>query len=146
MEKRKYRTYTDDQIRIESSKVTSMAQLLKALGLRGVGGNYDNMRKHLQRLNLLCEHWRGQAWNKNQQLKPWSEYSKVSALKPHLIQKRGHRCEKCGLSEWNEKPIPLEVEHINGNRTDNTEQNLLILCCNCHAQTETWRGRKNRGL
>jgi Zn finger protein HypA/HybF involved in hydrogenase expression len=71
-------------------------------------------------------------------------------LGPHkeiLIQERGHKCEGCGLAEWRSQPITLELEHINGNRTDNTRENLQILCPNCHSQTQTWRGRNmNTGV
>lgn len=53
-----------------------------------------------------------------------------------------HRCEICGLAEWNSLPIPIELDHINGNNKDNHLENLRVLCCNCHAQTDNWRGRK----
>lgn len=53
-----------------------------------------------------------------------------------------HKCEICNLSQWNGLPIPLELDHINGNKKDNRLENLRILCCNCHAQTSNWRGRK----
>lgn len=146
MSKRKYRNYTDNDVIEASAKVHSMAELLRVLDLKIVGGNYSHMRKTLQRLQLKCEHWTGKAWNKNQQLKEWSKYSKVESIKPHLIRERGHKCEKCCHSEWNQQPIPLEVEHTNGDRTDHSKDNLLLLCCNCHAQTSTWRGRKNHKI
>ncbi len=41
----------------------------------------------------------------------------------------------------NGRPIPLELDHINGRRDDNRLDNLRILCPNCHAQTETYRGK-----
>jgi len=49
----------------------------------------------------------------------------------------------CGLTEWNNKPISLELDHINGINNDNRLENLRIICPNCHAQTPTYRGRKN---
>ena len=52
-----------------------------------------------------------------------------------------HQCEVCGLIEWMDKPIPLEVNHINGNKHDNRLENLEIICPNCHAQTDTYRGK-----
>ena len=139
---RNYRNYTDKQIEEYSSEVTSMGQLLRKLGLKVAGGNFNNMRKTLQRLNLDCSHWTGQAWNKGKQTKDWSEYNKLESLKPHLIKERGHKCEECFLEAWRGVPVPLEVEHLNADRTDNRKDNLKLLCCNCHALTPTWRGRK----
>ena len=54
---------------------------------------------------------------------------------------RGWQCECCKNVEWNGRPIPLEVHHINGDNTDNRLENLQILCPNCHALTENWRGK-----
>jgi hypothetical protein len=52
------------------------------------------------------------------------------------------RCEHCGLTEWNGQRLPLELHHINGDGLDNRLGNLLILCPNCHSQTDTWGGKK----
>ena len=51
------------------------------------------------------------------------------------------KCERCGLSEWNDLPIPLELHHKDGNRFNHNFDNLEILCLNCHAQTETFRAK-----
>jgi hypothetical protein len=50
-------------------------------------------------------------------------------------------CECCGLSEWNGLPIPLELNHIDGDRHNHLIKNLEIICPNCHAQTPTYRAR-----
>ena len=57
---------------------------------------------------------------------------------------RERKCENCGRVEWNGKPIPLELHHIDGDTTNNTDSNLQILCPNCHAQTDNYRGRKKK--
>jgi len=78
--------------------------------------------------------------------KQWFEkrnYENVhwTTLRKYLKEDVGH-CECCGLDSWMDKVIPLEVHHKNGNNKDNTRENLVVLCCNCHAQTDNWKGRK----
>jgi Zn finger protein HypA/HybF involved in hydrogenase expression len=93
-------------------------------------------------LKINTDHWTGSAWNKDQQLKDYSDYTKVSNLKPHLIKQRGHKCEECKRTKWFNKPITLEIHHNNGDRTNNSENNLTLLCPNCHSYTDRWRNRK----
>lgn len=64
-------------------------------------------------------------------------------LRVRLIQEgvKLHKCECCGNNEWMGQPISLEVDHINGVSNDHRLENLKILCPNCHAQTETYRGK-----
>ena len=140
---RHYRKYTDKDVISSSKKVKSLGSLLRCLNLKVAGGNYANMKRTLQRLDVDCSHWTGQAWNKDQRTKDWSDYKKVKQLKRHLIKERGHKCEECKFEKWLKQIIPLEVDHIDGDRTNNKEDNLKLLCCNCHALTPTWRGRNN---
>lgn len=135
----KYREYTDEDIIEKSKEVTSIAQLLKALNLKTAGGNYANIKRNLQRLKIDTSHWTGKSWNKDKQLKDWSQYTRTTAIRKHLINTRGNTCECCGLSIWLDKPITLEVHHINGDRTNNNSDNLQLLCPNCHSLTTTWR-------
>lgn len=63
-----------------------------------------------------------------------------------LIEKRGHRCEACGLDMWMGRPIPIELHHVDGNTDNNKENNLQLLCPNCHAQqAETHKSRNKNG-
>ena len=52
-----------------------------------------------------------------------------------------HRCERCGLTTWLDEPIPLELHHKDGNRNNNTLENYELLCPNCHAFTDSYRGK-----
>jgi 5-methylcytosine-specific restriction endonuclease McrA len=44
----------------------------------------------------------------------------------------------CDITEHNGKPITLQIDHIDGDRENNTFENLRFICPNCHSQTETW--------
>jgi hypothetical protein len=141
---RQYRKYSDDQVIKAAKEVKSIAGLLKKLGLKPVGGNYANIKRILQRLEIDTSHFTGQGWNKDQQLKDWSQYSRARNCKSHLIKTRSHQCEICKSKEWMDHKIPLEVHHIDGDRTNNNYSNLQLLCPNCHAQTDNYRNKKRK--
>lgn len=66
-------------------------------------------------------------------------------LKNELIQLRGNKCEICGLSVWNDQPIPLEAHHIDGDRCNNNLDNLQLLCPNCHTLTPNYGSKNKKG-
>lgn len=55
-----------------------------------------------------------------------------------------YKCECCGISDWNNKPIRLQLHHKNGNPTDNSLDNLEVLCPNCHTQTDNYGSKNTR--
>lgn len=85
-------------------------------------------------------------WNKHnmENMISGGKLIKSTTLRKYYVSIRGHKCEECKNTEWNEKPIPLNAHHINGNTCDNRPENVKILCPNCHAQTPNYCS-KNRG-
>lgn len=67
----------------------------------------------------------------------------TSKLKRRLIAEgvKENRCEICGINSWNGKELHLELHHIDGNRNNHSLDNLMLLCPNCHSQTDTFRAR-----
>lgn len=58
-----------------------------------------------------------------------------------VIEEQQNKCLICNLSEWNNIPLTLEVDHIDGDNNNNARDNLRGLCPNCHSTTHTWRGK-----
>lgn len=148
----KYKNYTEQQL-IEAVKNSiSIAQVIKKLGLIPAGGNYNTINNAIKILKLDTKHFLGKAINKGQKFghkRHINDYLlnkfKISSynLKKRLINEKllQSKCYKCHNTEWNNQPIPLELEHIDGNNQNNNLENLTLLCPNCHAQTSTYRGK-----
>tara|TARA_Y100001938_G_scaffold147595_1_gene229135 strand:+ start:801 stop:1262 length:462 start_codon:yes stop_codon:yes gene_type:complete len=149
----KPRTYTDEQF-IEAVKTSmSYRQVLYKLGLKQAGGNYAVMKNRIKDMGLDTSHMTGQAHLKGkththnkrpiEELLVENSNYQSHKLKLRLISEglKQHKCECCGITEWNGQPAPIELDHIDGNRHNNTIENLRILCPNCHAQTDTYRGK-----
>jgi Zn finger protein HypA/HybF involved in hydrogenase expression len=64
-------------------------------------------------------------------------YSKLRAF---VLAKgfKENKCEECGITEWNGKPLVIQLHHKDGNRKNSKLENLKMACPNCHSQTETW--------
>lgn len=140
------------------SKSKSIRQVLAQLGLKPAGGNYEQVKKYISLYRINTTHFTGQAWNKGKRgikrsqtplsniLKKESPYQSYK-LKKRLIQEglKKAACELCG---WSKKcldgRIPVELDHINGDRHDNRLENLRVLCPNCHSLQPTHRGKNKR--
>lgn len=74
------------------------------------------------------------------------QYSISNHLRRYLLEKYNYKCSICGWSQENPYThnIPLEIEHVDGNYQNNSEDNLTVLCPNCHSLTATYKGA-NRG-
>jgi len=151
------KTWTNEQLIKAVPNNISIAGILKELNLKPIGGNYKTVQKHIKTLGLDISHLKGQGylkgkkhnWTKKALLKDIlienSPYGYTSHLSKKLV-KEGilhYHCQKCGLSDWNNEPISLHLDHINGNNIDNRLENLRLLCPNCHSQTETYCRSKN---
>jgi len=137
------------------AKSSSVRQSLEKLGLREAGGNYVQFARYVHLFHIDTSHFTGKGWSKDKKI-PREPIYKLEELlvsngsfQSHKLKNRlicsglkEQKCEECG---WAAKSpdgrIPVELDHINGDRFDNRIENLRILCPNCHSLKPTHRGR-----
>ena len=121
-----------------------------------LGMNYKTLCFHAKRLACFKSNQSGKGLTKTQKENVISlseifegKYNYQShKLRKRLLKEsiKVHQCESCNLSEWLQKPIPLELHHKDGNRYNNQLENLMLLCPNCHAFTENYRAKNIKNL
>ena len=103
--------------------------------------------KKISKRNVYCDNKCQMQYQYKTITKPRVELGVITertTLKRYIKEERGHCCEQCDRDTWMGKPLPLELDHINGDASNNFPSNIQLICPNCHSITETWKG-KNRG-
>lgn len=118
------------------------AECLDKMQLVKAGGNFKNLQRNIDKFGIDTSHMLGQAHNRGKKIKSFQNLIKPDSIKKRLLLEIEHQCQKCKNTTWNNIPITLELEHIDGNNRNNSRENLTLLCPNCHSQTPTWRNRK----
>ena len=152
--KKRKRSWTDAELTAAVKTSSSIRAVLIKIGLVPAGGNYRQVSESIKELGLDTKHFTGMGWRKNRTF----DFIPQRALKDILVKhsdfqsfklkKRlfveGLKTPKCELCDWAEVAqdgrIPVELDHINGDRFDNRLENLRILCPNCHSLQPTHRG------
>jgi hypothetical protein len=151
---RRLSSVSDEVLTEAVAKSRTSADVLRPLGISVNGSGYRDLRKRILTLNLDTSHFWGSGWrvgntNASFKARPLDEYLvavrtvQTAKIRRRLIAEglKEARCEACGGTRWQGGLIPLELDHINGDRLDNRLCNLRLVCPNCHAATDTYRGR-----
>ena len=140
-----------DELKLWITECYTIADVCRKLELVPYGENYARVKKIIEDNKIDTSHFRKGPWNKGKKIKaaagqtlPLEEllvenspHVNTNKLKKRLwkVGLKEQKCEICGYTE------NLELHHINGQPTDNRLKNLQILCPNCHAKTENFRGK-----
>jgi hypothetical protein len=131
---------------------SSYKDVLSHFGLENKGNNFKTLRKRMIEDEISFDHFK----SRNEYLKSSQEPTPLELIliehssfnRTHLKRKLlkaailENKCTICGqLPIWNNKPLSLQLDHINGISDDNRIENLRILCPHCHSQTENFAGR-----
>ena len=154
MSKSKVYLVTDEEFKNIVQNSYSYSDCLRALGLGTRGGSSsDILKKRIGELGCSIDHFgKGKTapsarYDIEEILTENSTYANIARLKIRLLKETDmeYKCAICGISEWNNKPISLQLDHINGVNNDHRIENLRFLCPNCHSQTPTYAGKNIKG-
>lgn len=148
----KLRKYTPEELTRAIKTSVSVRQTLQKLGVKAAGGNYYIFHKAVRHFNLDTSHFTGMNLAGRKlplRRKPMTEYLvkdstiQSNKLRKYLLQQKIFKaiCSNCRRTSWCGRPIPLELDHRDGNHRNNDLSNLRLLCPNCHALTPNYRGR-----
>lgn len=101
---------------------------------------------HTQYCSTLCMHNHRKKCNEQERMQRFKTGKLVlrSQLRKIVLKRDTHQCSCCKLTTWQNQPIPLWLDHIDGNASNNMPENLRLICLNCDALGDTF-GNKNRG-
>jgi 5-methylcytosine-specific restriction endonuclease McrA len=130
----------------------TISEIASRIGYRSKGGGVTKLIKdRIDELNIDISHFnkysKGSSVERNKPLEEIlvenSSYTNNTSLKRRLLKANllKYECSICKISEWNNMPLSLQLDHVNGNNKDNRIENLRLLCPNCHSQTDTFSGR-----
>lgn len=134
--KRKYSKYTDEQILDAIAATPNFSRAAELLDI-----NRKTVMAVARRHGISSKRMREPDHDKVLSIKTGRDGNIAKYLRKHSLMEEV--CALCGgLPVWNGQPLTLQLDHIDGNPSDNRIDNLRWLCPNCHSQTPTFTNKK----
>lgn len=113
--------------------------------------NCKNCLKEINKKRIYCSNKCQKEFEYKEYISSWKngevtgmrgDYQISMNIKRYIFEKYNYKCARCGWGKINQytNTLPLEIEHIDGNYENNKEDNLILLCPNCHSLTSTYKG------
>jgi Zn finger protein HypA/HybF involved in hydrogenase expression len=145
--------YSEEDLKEAVEKSMCISDVCKILNITVCSYNYIRIKKLCLEYNIKYDHFDIKQTFKRGKFE-WDEISALCnnsplarcQLRPLLIRLGYYtgKCSECGITDWNGKPLTIEIDHIDGISENNELTNLRWLCPNCHSQTETFRNSRAR--
>ena len=151
-----FRGIEDDNLQKIILDSTSISEVLRKINLKPYGANHIDLTNYLKNSNFDTHTLVGRKIkrfdNTGIPKKKLSQQLTINSTRNSAMIRRRlisegikeNRCELCGTSDWRGVDIVCELHHINGDRSDNRLENLIMLCPNCHSQTSNFRGKNSK--
>jgi len=154
--------FTKEQLELAAKHSYSFAEMIRQLKKKQGGSLQKRLIKLVKENDIDILHFTGQLWSKGKTVLQDNRVCKIPIEKVFcensiastsyvrsLIKKNNlleYKCSKCKIVEWQNMPLVLQLDHINGNRKDTRLENLRWMCPNCHSQTETFCSKNRKTI
>jgi len=142
IQRKKFAEYTDDELKATVAECFNLSHIIRTLKINKI--YHYKIREFIENNNLSTAHfkivYKHTPYNGNK-IRSFTSFKKKLLNEGKLINK----CAICKMDPiWNDKPLMLQLDHINGDHSNNRIENLRLLCPNCHTQTDTYTGRNSK--
>ena len=126
------------------------SETLRKLGLNPFGSNPKTLKKYINKYNIDISHF-----NAKEVMLPkprvfaselFSRKTATASLRRCILRENllEYKCAICGISHWQNQKLSLNLDHIDGDRSNNKLENLRWLCPNCDSLQKTYKGKNKR--
>lgn len=151
--------WSEERLRETVKRANCWFNWLEILGINKHGNNYKTLKSKAELYRIDTSHFSsdlGRSRNNNRNLYNLDNDTLFTKCKrkPDIIKREYihrvlndiPRCEECGIKDWNGKELIFQIHHKDGDHDNNMLENLILLCPNCHSQTDNFSNKKRNNI